>query len=87
MEPKVLILDEPTKGIDVGAKIEIYRMIFDIANQGVAVIVVSSELPEVIGLSDRVIVMRNQQIAGEISHEEANEEVILRHAMLEKAGE
>lgn len=62
-------------------------MIFDIANQGVAVIVVSSELPEVIGLSDRVIVMRNQQIAGEISHEEANEEVILRHAMLEKAGE
>lgn len=87
MNPKVLILDEPTKGIDVGAKVEIYRMIFDIANQGVAVIVVSSELPEVIGLSDRVIVMRNQQIVGEISRKEANEEVILQHAMLEKAGE
>lgn len=87
MNPKVLILDEPTKGIDVGAKIEIYRMIYDIANQGISVIVVSSELPEVIGLSDRVIVMRNKRIVGEINRKDANEEVILQHAMLEKVGD
>ncbi len=86
MNPKVLILDEPTKGIDVGAKIEIYRMIYDIANQGISVIVVSSELPEVIGLSDRIIVMRNEKIAGEISKKDANEEIILQYAMLEKGG-
>ena len=83
----LLILDEPTKGIDVGAKIEIYRMIYDIANQGISVIVVSSELPEVIGLSDRVIVMRNKRIVGEINRKDANEEVILQHAMLEKVGD
>ena len=86
MNPKVLILDEPTKGIDVGAKIEICRMIYDIANQGISVIVVSSELPEVIGLSDRIIVMRNEKIAGEISKKDANEEIILQYAMLEKGG-
>ncbi|MDE6186269.1 MAG: sugar ABC transporter ATP-binding protein, partial [Lachnospiraceae bacterium] len=80
----ILILDEPTKGIDVGAKSEIYRMINEIAAQGVAVIVVSSELPEVIGLSDRIYIMRNGKIAGEVGREEAEEELILRYAMLEE---
>lgn len=83
MNPDILILDEPTKGIDVGAKAEIYKMIYEIAAKGVAVILVSSELPEVIGLSDRIIVMRNQRIAGEINREEATEEKVLRYAMLE----
>ena len=84
MHPDILILDEPTKGIDVGAKSEIYRMIHEVAAQGVAVIVVSSELPEVIGLSDRIYVMRNGRIAGEVTRKEAQEERILRYAMLEE---
>ena len=84
MNPEILILDEPTKGIDVGAKAEIYRMIYEIAAQGVAVIVVSSELPEVIGLSDRIYVMRSGKIVGEVGRQEAEEELILRYAMLEE---
>lgn len=84
MDPDILILDEPTKGIDVGAKSEIYRMIHEIAAQGVAVIVVSSELPEVIGLSDRIYIMRNGRLVGEVDRKEAKEERILRYAMLEE---
>lgn len=75
--PKVLILDEPTKGIDVGAKSEFYQMICEFAKQGLGVILVSSELPEVIGLSDRIIVMKSLQIAGEVSREEATESKLL----------
>lgn len=84
MHPDILILDEPTKGIDVGAKSEIYRMIHEVAAKGVAVIVVSSELPEVIGLSDRIYVMRNGRIAGEVDGKTAEEERVLRYAMLEE---
>lgn len=81
--PKVLILDEPTKGIDVGAKSEFYNMICDFAKNGLAVILVSSELPEVIGLSDRIIVMRGRQIVGEIDAQDATEEKLLGMAMME----
>lgn len=84
VNPRILILDEPTKGIDIGAKSEIYKMIYDIAVQGVSVIVISSELPEVIGLSDRLIVMRNKKIAGEITRGAATEENVLKYAMLEE---
>ena len=80
--PKVLILDEPTKGIDVGAKSEFYQMICDFAKQGLGVILISSELPEVIGLSDRIIVMRNLRVSGEVSHEDATEENLLSLGML-----
>ena len=80
--PKVLILDEPTKGIDVGAKSEFYQMICDFAKQGLGVILISSELPEVIGLSDRIIVMRNLRVSGEVSHEDATEEKLLCLGML-----
>lgn len=62
--PKVLILDEPTKGIDIGAKTEIYSMIDELAKEGVAIILISSELPEVINTSDRLIVMKNHRITG-----------------------
>ena len=62
--PKVLILDEPTKGIDIGAKTEIYSIIDELAKQGVAIILISSELPEVINTSDRIIIMKNHKIAG-----------------------
>lgn len=80
--PKVLILDEPTKGIDVGAKSEFYNMICEFAKQGLGVILVSSELPEVIGLSDRIIVMRARQISGEVAREEATEEKLLSLGMM-----
>ncbi|MFJ5779804.1 sugar ABC transporter ATP-binding protein [Streptomyces sp. NPDC093094] len=80
-KPKVLILDEPTRGIDVGAKAEIYQIIADLAAEGVAVLVISSELPEVLGLADRVVVMQNGRITGELDRREASEEAILALAM------
>ena len=83
-KPKVLILDEPTKGIDVGAKSEFYNMICEFAKEGLAVILISSELPEVIGLSDRIIVMRGRRIVGEISAKDATEEKLLSMAMMEE---
>ena len=64
--PKVLILDEPTRGVDVGAKSEIYSIIDNLAKSGTAILVISSDLPEIIGICDRVIVMRAGRIAGEI---------------------
>ena len=82
--PKVLILDEPTKGIDVGAKAEFYQMICQFAKQGLGVILISSELPEVIGLSDRIIVMRGREIAGEVMREDATEDRLLSLSLMEK---
>jgi L-arabinose transport system ATP-binding protein len=82
-KPKVLILDEPTRGIDVGAKAEIYHLIDDLARSGVAVLVISSELPEVLGLADRIIVMQNGHITGELDRADASEEAILGLAMAE----
>ncbi len=70
-EPRILILDEPTQGIDVGAKAEIYRLIADLAGQGMAILMISSELPEVLGLSDRIAVMAGGRIAGILDRSEA----------------
>ena len=81
--PKVLILDEPTKGIDVGAKSEFYHMICEFAKKGLGVILISSELPEVIGLSDRIIVMRGRSIAGEVARADATEDRLLYLGMAE----
>lgn len=81
--PRILILDEPTKGIDIGAKSEFYHMICKFAKRGMGIILVSSELPEVMGLSDRVIVMRGKQIVGEVKAEDATEEILLTMAMME----
>ncbi|SDC41555.1 xylose ABC transporter ATP-binding protein [Pelagirhabdus alkalitolerans] len=78
--PKVLILDEPTRGIDVGAKQEIYKLINELTEQGVSVIMISSELPELLGMSDRVLVMADYSITGELTREEANQEAILKLA-------
>lgn len=80
--PKVLILDEPTKGIDVGAKSEFYHMICQFAKQGLGVILISSELPEVIGLSDRIIVMKSLKIVGEVAGAEATESKLLSLGMI-----
>lgn len=82
-EPRVLILDEPTKGIDVGAKSEFYQMICRFAKQGLGVILISSELPEIIGLSDRILVMANHRITGEVMRKDATEERLLALAMTE----
>lgn len=78
--PKVLILDEPTRGVDVGSKSEIHRLISRLAARGLAVIMVSSEMPEILGMSDRVIVIRDGEIAGEFSREEANQETLIQRA-------
>ena len=75
--PKVLILDEPTRGVDIGAKKEIYSIINDLAAKGVAIIMVSSELPEVLGMSDRVMVVKEGLVRGFLSKEEANQENIM----------
>lgn len=85
--PKVLILDEPTKGIDVGAKAEFYQMICAFAKQGLGVILISSEMPEVIGLSDRIIVMKSLKIVGEVTRAEATEDKLLSLGMIGEAAE
>jgi L-arabinose transport system ATP-binding protein len=81
-KPKVLILDEPTKGIDVGAKSEFYQMICSFAKQGLGIILISSEMPEIMGLCDRIIAMRSLKIVGEISHDEATEDKLLSMEMI-----
>jgi ABC-type sugar transport system ATPase subunit len=84
-EPRLLILDEPTRGIDIGAKTDIYRLIDEMASAGVAVLLISSELPEILGLADRIVVMRQGRIAGALDHDQASEEAILRLAMPQEA--
>lgn len=78
---KVVIMDEPTRGIDVGAKNEIYQILYQLAESGCAVIVVSSELPEILGISDRIMVMREGRVSGELSRPEANEARVLALAL------
>jgi ABC-type sugar transport system ATPase subunit len=78
--PKVLILDEPTKGIDIGAKAEIHRLIEQLARQGVAVLVISSELPELLELSDRVMVMRAGRVVAELDKAQATKENVIAYA-------
>jgi rhamnose transport system ATP-binding protein len=76
-KPKLLIVDEPTRGVDVGAKAEVHRTLSQLANEGMAIIMISSELPEVIGMADRVLVMHEGKLTAELSRSEATEEVIM----------
>jgi putative multiple sugar transport system ATP-binding protein len=86
-DPDVLILDEPTRGIDVGAKYEIYTIINRLAADGKAVIFISSELPEILGISDRIYVMASGQIAAEMPAAQASQETIMKSIMrLGRAG-
>ncbi|GAA1319908.1 sugar ABC transporter ATP-binding protein [Pseudonocardia xinjiangensis] len=78
--PRVLILDEPTRGVDIGAKYEIYRIINEQVRRGVAVLMVSSDLPEALGISDRVLVVRGGRIVAELDRQEATEEAVMLHA-------
>jgi rhamnose transport system ATP-binding protein len=79
-QPKVIILDEPTKGIDIGSKAAVHEFMAELAAQGLAVIMVSSEIPEVLGMSDRVIVMREGRIAAELTGDDLTPETLVRHA-------
>ena len=81
MYPKVLILDEPTRGIDVGAKSEIYQIMNELTEQGVSIIMISSDMPELISMSDRVLVVRNGEITGELQKDEITEEEIIKRAL------
>jgi L-arabinose transport system ATP-binding protein len=78
---RVVILDEPTRGIDVGAKHEIYNVIYQLAERGCAIVMISSELPEVLGVSDRIVVMRQGRISGELPRSQANEQAVLSLAL------
>ena len=76
----MLILDEPTRGIDVGAKVEIYHIMNQLVAQGVGVIMISSELPEVLGMSDRILVMREGEMVKELERKEATQEKVMYYA-------
>jgi len=78
--PRILIMDEPTRGIDIGAKTEIYKLMNDLVHEGCSIIMISSELPEVIGMSHRIIVFHNRTVAGELNQEEATQEKIMELA-------
>jgi len=80
-EMKVVIMDEPTKGVDVGAKAEIYAIMGDLARQGYAIILISSEMPEILGMADRIVVMCNGRLTGILDRGEATQEKILDLAM------
>jgi len=83
-KPRIIILDEPTRGIDVGAKSEIYTIINELKKNHVSLILISSELPEILGVCDRIIVMKNGEISGELSREEATEMAVIELAMIDK---
>ncbi|PDV85891.1 D-xylose ABC transporter ATP-binding protein [Rhizobium sp. H4] len=80
VKPKVILMDEPTRGIDVGAKAEIHRLLRELASSGIGIIVISSEMPELLGLSDRLLVVREGRIAGELGADEMSEEAVIRLA-------
>lgn len=82
--PKILLLDEPTRGIDIGAKMEIYKLIADLAGQGMGIIVVSSELPEILAVSDNILVMSESRLTARLAREEATEEIIMKAALCGK---
>ena len=75
--PRVLILDEPTRGVDIGAKAEVHRTISDLAAQGLAIILISSELPEVLAMADRVLVLHEGRITAEFDHAAATQENVM----------
>ena len=79
-KPRLLIVDEPTRGIDVGTKAEVHRLLSDLAAQGVAVLMISSELPEVLGMADRIIVLFEGRVTREFARDEADEDAIMRAA-------
>jgi ribose transport system ATP-binding protein len=80
-QPRILILDEPTRGVDVGAKVEIYEIMNRLAASGAAILMISSDLPEALGMSDRIIVMHEGRVTGEFSRAEASKEKVMEAAI------
>ena len=76
-EPKLLIIDEPTRGIDVGTKAEVHRLLSELAGQGMAILMISSELPEVLGMADRVLVVREGRLTADIDRDDATPENVM----------
>ena len=85
-EPAVLILDEPTQGVDVGAKAEIHRLMGELAGRGLAIVMISSELPEILGMSDRIAVMHGGTVVGTLDRAEATQEAIMELALGHRGG-
>jgi rhamnose transport system ATP-binding protein len=79
-EPRIMILDEPTRGIDIGAKAEVHRLMAELAAKGVAILMISSELPEILAMSDRILVMREGRLVGEFSRKDATPERVIATA-------
>ena len=77
LRPKILIVDEPTRGIDVGSKVEVHNLLIEMAKSGIAVIVISSELPEILAVSDRIVTMREGRVTGEIARNDATQEILM----------
>jgi inositol transport system ATP-binding protein len=84
LRPRVLIVDEPTRGIDVGAKVEVHNLLYEMAQNGIAIIAISSELPEVLAISDRIVTMREGRVTGQIDRKDASEERLM--AMMTLSG-
>ncbi len=85
LQPKVLIVDEPTRGIDIGAKVDVHNLLFEMARSGIAVIAISSELPEVLAISDRIVTMREGRVTGEIARADADQQKLMSMMTLAKA--
>ena len=83
-KPKVLILDEPTRGVDVGAKSEIHSLMCKFASEGMAIVMVSSELPEIMGVSDRILIYHEGRLNGEVTHEEIQSGAVGQEQILSK---
>jgi ABC-type sugar transport system ATPase subunit len=77
LRPKILIVDEPTRGIDIGSKVEVHNLLIEMAKSGIAVIVISSELPEILAVSDRIVTMREGRVTGEIARDAATQEILM----------
>ena len=77
LRPKILIVDEPTRGIDIGAKVEVHNLLFELANTGIAIVAISSELPEILAISDRIVAMREGRVTGEVECKDASEELLM----------
>jgi ribose transport system ATP-binding protein len=87
IDPKVILFDEPTRGVDVGSRADIYAKIEELSGRGIGIVIISSDLPELIGISDRILVMHHGRIAGEVARERFSEELILSYAAGLKSGE
>jgi ribose transport system ATP-binding protein len=81
VHPRILFFDQPTRGIDIGAKVEIYRLLSEMANRGITILIVSSELPEIVGLCDRALVMSTGRLVATLERDQLTEEALARYVM------